>query len=72
MTSNHLQAVQAHIDPSQPAGLYTTTVPSPDQPPSTSSLGTDTQQRTTSFELVLHCDAAIMLYYCVIGIEYVW
>ena len=27
-----------------------TTVPSPDQPPSTSSLGTDTQQRTTTSE----------------------
>ena len=35
---------------STPAGQYHTTVPSQDQPPSTSSLGTDSQQRTTNSE----------------------
>ena len=55
MTGNHLQAVQAHINQNSK------TVPSPDPPLSTSSLGTDTQQRTTTSEQELHCNAAIVL-----------
>ena len=54
MMSNHLKAVQTHtLNPSRPTGLQTT-VPSSEQPPSTSILRTDTQrtQRTTTFESI--------------------
>ena len=51
MTSKHLQEVHGTHQP-QPASrsVDSTAVPSPDQPFPTSSLGTDTQQRTTTSE----------------------
>ena len=59
--SNHLQAVQAHINQPARRSVDSTTVPSPDQLTSTSSLGTDTKQRTTTSESRCYI---VMLLWC--------